>query len=226
MILRGTSEWTTVGERIRSARHRSGLSVRELARLIEVSPSHVSKVERGLGSFSASVLYAVSTQLHISLDSLFQEPQPRSVSPEDEVSQSISAHEPGIVLRRSDRPAIRLSSGPRWERLTPHLEQGAEFLEAIYDPGAASSDSDEFVRHNGREYGVVVVGTLTIQVGFEIFALAQGDSVSFDSNIPHRFWNATDGEVRAIWFVRDTYDQSNALSPGPSSTTGREPLLR
>ena len=41
------SEWTIVGERIRIARESSGISVRELARRIGVSPSHVSNVERG-----------------------------------------------------------------------------------------------------------------------------------------------------------------------------------
>ena len=57
------SEWTIVGERIRIARESSGISVRELARRIGVSPSHVSNVERGLASFSVRALYSVVSHL-------------------------------------------------------------------------------------------------------------------------------------------------------------------
>ena len=41
--------WNTVGERIRELRAGAGLTVRELARRIGVSASHVSQVERGIG---------------------------------------------------------------------------------------------------------------------------------------------------------------------------------
>ena len=67
------SEWTIVGERIRIARESSGISVRELARRIGVSPSHVSNVERGLASFSVRALYSVVSHLDISMDSLFED---------------------------------------------------------------------------------------------------------------------------------------------------------
>ena len=33
--------------------------------------------------------------------------------------------------------------------------------------------------------------------------LSPGDSIVFDSHLPHRFWNESSDEVRAIWFVRD-----------------------
>ena len=71
METRTEEEWAVVGERIRAARQNIGMSVRELARRIDVSASHVSQVERGNASFSVRALYTVAGVLGISMDSLF-----------------------------------------------------------------------------------------------------------------------------------------------------------
>jgi quercetin dioxygenase-like cupin family protein len=58
-------------------------------------------------------------------------------------------------------------------------------------------------RHEGREYGVVLSGALHVEVGFDSTILQAGDSLSFDSMIPHRFRNASNSETRAVWFVKE-----------------------
>jgi len=68
-----TREWAVVGDRIRVAREAAGITVRELARRVDVSASHVSQVERGLASFSVRSLYNVVSILGVSMDSLFEE---------------------------------------------------------------------------------------------------------------------------------------------------------
>lgn len=203
-------EWSIVGERIRLARESLGMSVRELSRRVDVSASHVSQVERGLASFSVRALYTVVSELGISMDSLFEDASAElgdSPFPDDDAvvarSKDTSLEEAGIVLRHADRPTISLSSGPRWERLTAKPESNAEFIDVIYAPAPGAEPPADFVRHDGREYGVIIRGELNVQVGFGTAALAVGDSISFDSSIPHRFWNSTDDEVHAIWFVLD-----------------------
>ncbi len=190
-------DWTDIGGRIREARVAAGVSVRELARRLSVSPSHISQVERGLGSFSVSALYSVASQLAISLDSLFETP-PRTA---DRLvrERPPTALDGTMVLRAADRPAIKLKSGPRWERLTVDPEPDAEFLEVIYEP-AADAVEPEFSRHEGVEYGVVISGILSVQVGFDATLLYPGDSIRLDSGIPHRYWNEGKSPVRAIWF--------------------------
>ena len=205
-------EWSIVGERIRLARESLGMSVRELSRRVDVSASHVSQVERGLASFSVRALYTVVSELGISMDSLFEDTAADLGDPpfpvDDAVvarSKDTSLEEAGIVLRHADRPTISLSSGPRWERLTAKPESNAEFIDVIYAPAPGAEPPADFVRHDGREYGVIIRGELNVQVGFGTAALAVGDSISFDSSIPHRFWNSTDDEVHAIWFVLDNH---------------------
>ncbi len=212
----GGKEWTLVGERIRAARETSGISVRELARRIDVSASHVSQVERGLASFSVRALYTVASVLGVSMDSLFEHPEDAegssSPAPYPRPEGDSSLDEAGIVQRVGHRPTITLSSGPRWERLTARPESMCEFIEVIYAPmGAEAQPPEGFARHEGREYGVVTRGSLTVQVGFESTELGEGDSIALDSSVPHRFWNSTAEEVRAIWFVLDRYDNQVGL---------------
>jgi transcriptional regulator with XRE-family HTH domain len=197
-------DWARVGVRIREARVAARMSVRELARRIDVSSSHVSQVERGMASFSVRALHNVVSILGISMDSLFEE------SPVDAHAEELPPEGPhgeldtaGVVLRVKERPVIPLGGGMRWERLTPRAEAGAVFIEVVYPPNPSAPPPQDMVRHSGREYGVVVQGALTVQVGFERTVLSRGDSMAIDSEIPHRFWNATAGEVRAIWFIDD-----------------------
>lgn len=213
-------EWIGVGERLRKAREDSRLSVRELARRVDVSPGHISNVERGLASLSVRSLYAIVTELGISMDSLFVtsdsredetdvddptvERLPAATANEVQSGSTGPLEQKGIVLRKGRRPTIPLPTGTRWERLTPEPERSAEFIEVIYPPNETGAVPPEFIRHPSREYGIIIEGELTIQVGFDIDVLKTGDSIAFNSTTPHRYWNATAARVRAIWFIWDS----------------------
>jgi len=56
-----------------------------------------------------------------------------------------------------------------------------------------SGPGGELTQHQGREYHVVVSGTLTFQVGFETYELEPGDSIVFDSTEPHMIVNRGEG---------------------------------
>ncbi len=195
--------WDLVGERMRTIRKAAGLTVRELARRIGVSASHVSQVERGIGALSVPALYAVATELGVSMHELLDRPAAMGGEQSADVSLGSAADlvASGIVQRADQHPSIKLSSGPRWRRLTAAGEAGAEFLEVVYDPGTPAPT--EHIRHEGREYGLILTGRLDVEVGGARSVLAPGDSIAFDSALPHRFWNSGADEVRAIWFVRD-----------------------
>jgi transcriptional regulator with XRE-family HTH domain/quercetin dioxygenase-like cupin family protein len=63
-----------IGERLREARAKRGLSVRGLARVVAVSPSLISQIETGKSSPSVSTLYAITNALQISIEDVFGEP--------------------------------------------------------------------------------------------------------------------------------------------------------
>src|SRR4051794_34483056 len=60
-----------VGERLRERRKELSISVRELARRVAVSPSLISQIENGKTSPSVGTLYAIVTEMDLSLDEVF-----------------------------------------------------------------------------------------------------------------------------------------------------------
>lgn len=184
---------TGLGPRLREAREAQALSVRELARRIGCSPSLISQIERGASVPSVGVLYSLATELGSSLDYL--------VFGARESGTARPTATAGIVQRADCRQLIDLASGVRWERLTPGTDQTADFLEVVYSPGGHSTDERRPLRHEGREYGVILSGTLTANVGFDSYELGPGDSIAFDSATPHEYLNKTDAHVHAIWVV-------------------------
>ena len=138
------------------------MTVRELARRIGVSASHVSQVERGIGAFSVPALYAAARELGVPMSELLS---PRETAVQMPAPTTGNAHDlrtARVIQRSADHPTIKLSSGPRWSRLTPTGETDSEFLEVVYAPGTTAPA--DVIRHAGREYGIVISGRLNVMV--------------------------------------------------------------
>jgi transcriptional regulator with XRE-family HTH domain len=197
-------EYADMGDRLRQARLARGLSLRRLAEVVGVSPSLISQVETGRAKPSVNTLYALASELGISLDSLlFMDTQPPAVPDSAEASNGavdvVLPHDP--VQRATSRSTIRLGSGVVWERLTSESIKNVDFLHVTYEVGGESSPSDAFQRHTGQEWGYVLTGILTVRIGFDEYLLQPGDAISFDSATPHRLFNAGDVPATAVWFT-------------------------
>ncbi len=200
-----------LGPRLRAVREERGLSVRELARRISCSPSLISQIERGLSAPSVGILYAIATELRASLDFLFGvaaagDAMLATAHGDGHLRSGAAGNGAGpgghgLLQRRSSRRTIDLASGVRWERLTPGADDRVDFLEVIYEPSGHSTDARRPLRHDGQEYGLIISGRLQASVGFETFELGPGDSIAFDSSVPHQYWNATGADVHAVWVV-------------------------
>ncbi|MEU0201135.1 MULTISPECIES: XRE family transcriptional regulator [unclassified Streptomyces] len=200
-----------VGERIRQARLERGTSLRALAREVGVSASLVSQIETGKSQPSVSTLYAITTALGISVESLFDAregaraaalPAARGTVPH---ALAALAADPGRrigpLAAAGGRETLELDSGVVWERLGRVPGADVDFLLVTYRPGGASSGSGALMRHAGTEYGYLTSGELILTLGFDEYTVRPGDSVCFESTTPHRYRN--DGEVPAVgvWFV-------------------------
>ncbi|MGH3154096.1 MAG: helix-turn-helix domain-containing protein, partial [Streptosporangiaceae bacterium] len=212
----GFDPGTWLGPRLRLAREERRLSVREVARRVGCSASLISQIERGVSVPSVGVLYSLATELGSSLDHLLfgAEQGSRPAAPAGEApvvsapaveAPAVEAPaRPAIVQRADGRSIIDLASGVRWERLTPGADAMADFLEVVYSPGGHSTDERRPLRHDGHEYGLIISGTLQANVGFESYELGPGDSIAFDSSMPHEYLNKTGEPVHAVWVVVHT----------------------
>jgi transcriptional regulator with XRE-family HTH domain len=207
-----TGDSEEMPRRLREARERSGLSLRQLAKRLDISASALSQIETGKSRPSVRTLYAVVSELGISLDELFDHQAPGSdahpLSPDTIVTRGGSATEwltaataARPLVRADERSHLDLDSGVQWERLTAEHDPVIDFLHVTYEPGGASNAGSALVRHAGREYGIILSGHLDVTVGFETYSLGPGDSISFSSDEPHVLANNTQDVAVAIWFV-------------------------
>lgn len=118
------------------------------------------------------------------------------------------------VVHPSHRPSLAMADGVTWERLAATPEHAVNFMKITYAPGATSAAGGAPVSHEGYEYGYVLKGTLEIVVGAETFTLKEGESMGFDSMIPHVLRNVGDGDFEGIWFVHGReHGHQHALGP-------------
>ncbi len=229
----GTTEpVVNLGARLKQRRALSGMSLREVARQLGVSPSFVSQLENGKSQPSVATLYSISQLLDVSIDELFSVDAgptpaaatgPASVRPPGPASSAvrgpapISRSELGSpadawpgdtmparlsVTRPGHRVRLEMDSGVVWEQLATNTGTELDFIEIMYPPHSTSTNDNRMLQHAGSEFGYLIEGELEIMVGFEVFTLHAGEALGFDSATPHRFSNLTDTPARGIWFVR------------------------
>ncbi len=215
-----------LGEKLRTARTNQNLSLRELATKAEVSASLLSQIENGKANPSVRSLHSIADALSVPVDYFFpngnldnSEAKPASKVAVDSLTASQlraaraaaliddadlgfddeprSSVEP--VVRASARPSIELLGGIIWERLTPGPEENIEFLRICYEVGAKSGE--KMSHHTGREFHFVLEGELVLELGFERYVLKAGDSITFDSTVPHRLSNGGQTQMQAITII-------------------------
>jgi transcriptional regulator with XRE-family HTH domain len=103
-----------VGAHLRARREEQGVSLRELARRLQISPSALSQIETGKSRPSVGTLYAIVSELRMSLDELFAaSPTARRPSQGDERRAGTATAPPRARTScRSATRARRCSSSP------------------------------------------------------------------------------------------------------------------
>lgn len=176
-----------IGGRLRHARQIKGLSMRQVADLVECSESFVSKLERDKVQPSLSLLHRLVATLGLNVSSLFD---------------TSEADDPVFILRNGTRPQIHMnvrpnSNGVLLEQLVPM--RAKSLLQANIHIVAPQGGGHEAIRHVGDEMGFVLEGTIDLQVGEHTYRLEPGDSFSFPSELPHAYNNPGTTVARIVW---------------------------
>ena len=203
-----------LGSRLKEIRLKSGISLREIARQLDVSPSFISQIENGKSQPSVATLYAFAKLLSVPVDVLFQSSGEVDIDPDKQLGVDVNRKNlehptdawEGSKARISyinpnNRSLITMDSGVTWERLAATAEESVNFMEINYAPGAETNKSGEMIFHEGFEYGYALEGELEVTIGDLVLQLSAGHSLGFDSSIPHRFRNIGPNKFRGIWFV-------------------------
>jgi transcriptional regulator with XRE-family HTH domain len=181
------AEPAAVGPRVRALREAMGLSLRDLADRSGVSAPMLSQVERGETSPTLSIASRIAGGLELSLSQLLRLDEGGAVT----------------VVRRGSRLGGG-SRGHAYEVLTPAIPgQRAEVSLHELDAGAATGGPDDPPMHEpgSRETAVLLEGALRLHCDGAGHDLYEGDSVTFDSDLPHHFENPGDGPARFLAVV-------------------------
>lgn len=171
-----------VGSTIRFRRKQINMTLNELSDSTGVSVSMLSMLERGLAGASIGTLVAVASALGLQMHDLFEHGAGAVASP---------------VVRKGEQTEVQTSEGVI-RRLAHHAaEQGLEIAVNEYEPGTASGE--RLIHHVGHEYGVVISGTLHVDLDGQVHVLGPGDAIRYDSATPHRIANRGRSRARAVW---------------------------
>ena len=152
-----------------------GLSLRDLAERTGVSAPMLSQVERGDTSPTLTVAGRIASGLELSLSQLLRLDEGE-----------------GVTVVRSDERRAGGSRKHAYEILTPPLPgQRAEVSLHTLKPQAATGGPGDAPMHEpgSRETAVVTDGSVTLQIAGHAYRLEEGDSVTFDADLPHHFEN-------------------------------------
>ncbi|MEP7023950.1 MAG: cupin domain-containing protein [Actinomycetota bacterium] len=202
-----------LGERVREARLRRGVSIRRLAGNVGVTASMISQIETGRSQPSVSTLYALANALEVPIEELFS-PGPWAdgpVSADGDCTPRAAGNaadakpaKPGRVgplVRPGERRTLHLDTGVSWALLGRLAQHEADFLLTTYPAGATSSSAGALMRHPGSEYGFLISGELVVTLGFETIAMRPGDAISFESSTPHAYRNDGREPAWGVWFI-------------------------
>ena len=169
------SDPQALGARVKALREGLDLSLRDLAQRSGVSAPMLSQVERGETSPTLQTAARIASGLDLRLSQLLRLDEGDSIT----------------VVRKGDRR--RGGRGTHtYEILTPPLPgQRAEVSCHRLAPGGRTGGPGDPPIHEAgsRETALVQEGSVTLYCEDYGVELAQGDCVTFDADLPHRFEN-------------------------------------
>jgi transcriptional regulator with XRE-family HTH domain len=176
-----------LGSRVRALREGMDLSLRDLAERSGVSPPMLSQVERGETSPTLAVAEKIAGGLELTL------------------SQLLRLDEAGhVVVVRAGEGRSRSRKGHRTEEFTPPLPgQRADVSRHLLEPRAATGRAGDPPLHEpgARETAVVLSGRVTLMIDGQGHELGEGDSVTFDADLPHHFENRSEAPASFLAVV-------------------------
>ena len=180
-----------IGARLKAMRSASALSQRQLAERAGVPHAQISNVEKNKVSPSVATLRKILGGLGVGMADFFEPERQLPPGPffkADELVDLTSKVAASAIGDGSGRMTFRQVGDARAVNL--------QILHEVYGPQADTGETR--LQHASSEGGYVIEGELEVTVGEEVRVLKAGEAYLFDSRIPHRFRNVSDGRTVVI----------------------------
>jgi quercetin dioxygenase-like cupin family protein len=163
-----------IGKRVKKAREDHGLSVFDVYLRTDIRVELLSQIEAGK---VVPPLWAV-----VKLAKAFDLKMGYFISGEEEKAYTIVRRDDREVTSRYDHSKEK-QYGYAYEHLAPHKTD--RYMEPFLVSLEPSETKEERSTHDGQEFIFVVQGEMEVRLGEEIHILQPGDSIYYDSTVPH-----------------------------------------
>jgi transcriptional regulator with XRE-family HTH domain len=172
---------TSIGTRIKSLRIERGLTLAGLGEKSMLSASYLSQIERGKNIPSLGTLAVLAQALDVPPRHFFENEAEAVFL----VDPFIDAADGPVAERVLDR------------RLSPNVDRDRLGVGRVtIEPRGSSGLLPTFA---GEEFVFVLSGSLEIVVGGDSHSLGPGDSIHYDTEIPHCWTNRSGASCAALW---------------------------
>ncbi|AIK40587.1 DNA-binding protein [Bacillus pseudomycoides] len=171
-----------IGKKVKELREYKELSMRELAKMAEITPSMLSQIERGLANPSIQTLKLLAKALEVPTFSFLIE----------------DTNTDDLVIRANARKKM-IVGNLSYELLSPDLTGALAVSLMTLPPNSVSSE--KLLEHKGEEIAHVLEGQIILYLQQDIYTLYPGDSVKIPSYMKHKWENLFDQDAVILFAV-------------------------
>jgi transcriptional regulator with XRE-family HTH domain len=178
-----------IGEKLKALRASKGLSVEQLAEQVNLPAVVISQIERGVTTPPVGTLIKLGNALGVNVSAFFEE------------GHGTAKVE---VVRADERRRIHREMRHRQNPLSYGYESLAyRKSDKKMEPFLIEFDIDVEedlppLKHEGEEFIFVLEGEVEVRLGGELVLLRPGDSLYFESEVPHSFIGRGHSKPRAL----------------------------
>ncbi len=184
-----------VGDKIRQLREIKGMSVEELAAESHISVELAERLESGALIPSLTPLIKIAKALDVRLGTFLDDaPQTGPViSKSDNLENVMSFSGKNNNLKESVLDFYSLASGKSDRHMEP-------FMIDVHPP---KNDNYKLSSHEGEEFIYVMEGKIEVLYGKETYLVYTGDSIYYDSVVPHDLhaYGGEDAKILAVVYT-------------------------
>ena len=170
-----------VAGRIKDLREAMGYTPEELAKLTGVSTEDYLQLEKGETDFSFTFIYKCAKACDVEVVDILEG-----------TSSTLKSF---AITRKGEGLKIIKKKGVVYSNLAPKFKEklAEPFLVKFPYLEEEQNTPIKLNSHNGQEFDVIVKGSLKVQVGSHVDILNEGDSIFYNSLIPHGMIAVSEG---------------------------------
>ena len=185
-----------IADKIKALRTNKGYTLKRLGELTGLSKGLLSRIENYQVSPPIGTLSKISHGLEVPIGIFFE-------------THEMDDHEKFAVTKKHERKQVNKKEAS--EALNYYSLSGLQ-KKKIIEPfivkyPVTGKNTTKLYEHPGEEFLFVLKGSIEFIYGKEIIRLESGDTVHFDSSIPHQMRNAGDTKSECLVIVTDEEKQ-------------------